>query len=74
MTSKGGMMGKSGSEGGGEIVAFHKRYISEARQDVKFRRKLQILESRCQKENDVVNMKFSLLVHRGRNAEGVGLA
>jgi|LauGreDrversion4_2_1035121.scaffolds.fasta_scaffold257047_1 hypothetical protein len=35
---------------------------------------MRILETQCNRDNDLVNMKFSLLVHRGRNAEGVGLS
>ncbi len=55
-----------------DMHQFHKRYHSEARQDIKMRRKIKIFESQCLKEHDIVQQKYNMLVHRGRNAEGVG--
>ncbi len=36
------------------------------------RRKIKVFESQCVKEKDLVVQKYTILVHRGRNAEGVG--
>jgi hypothetical protein len=61
-------------EGLGDVSEFQKRYLTEVKHDNRFRRKVRILESQCNKDNEQANLKYSLLVHRGRNAEGVGLA
>ena len=36
------------------------------------RRKIKIFESQCLKEQDIVQQRCTMLIHRGRNAEGVG--
>ena len=54
------------------MESFQRRYLTEARQDTKMRRKIRVFESQWIKEKDLVLQKYAILVHRGRNAEGVG--